>query len=80
MNREETAPPSSLFMRTAVGLMPSVVLVAINNTPDGALLLPGCEFDLLLPDGSGESTAVPFEGPQALLSPRQLMLGARWSF
>jgi len=35
---------------------------------------------VLLPDGSGESVAVPFEGPQALLSPRQLMLGARWSF
>ena len=34
----------------------------------------------LIPDGSGDSVDVPFEGPQALLAPRQLMLGARWSF
>jgi hypothetical protein len=35
---------------------------------------------ILVPDGSGDSASVPFEGPTALLTPRQLILGARWSF
>ncbi len=35
---------------------------------------------VLLPDGSGESVPVAFEAPSAIISPRQVILGARWSF
>jgi outer membrane receptor protein involved in Fe transport len=35
---------------------------------------------VLLPDGSGDTASVPFEGPTGIQAPRQIMLGARWSF
>ena len=35
---------------------------------------------ILIPDGSGDTAAVPFEGPTGIIAPRQIMLGARWSF
>ena len=35
---------------------------------------------ILVPDGSGDSVTVPFEGPTSLMAPRQIILGARWSF
>ena len=35
---------------------------------------------VLLPDGSGETVSVPFEAPTGIQAPRQIMLGARWSF
>ena len=35
---------------------------------------------VLVPDGSGDTATVAFEGPTGLLTPRQMILGARWSF
>ncbi len=37
-------------------------------------------MSVLLPDGSGDERAGSVRGAEALLAPRQIMLGARWSF
>jgi hypothetical protein len=55
----------------------------LNLTNEGAVTNRNARtpsVSVLLPDGSGDTTSVPFEGPTAIQAPRQLMLGARWSF
>jgi hypothetical protein len=32
------------------------------------------------PAAAGSTTSIPFGGPAAILSPRQIQIGARWSF
>jgi hypothetical protein len=55
----------------------------LNITNEGTVIARNARVpsvSILVPDGSGDSASVPFEGPTGLLSPRQIILGARWSF
>jgi hypothetical protein len=55
----------------------------LNITNEGTVIVRNARtpsVTVLVPDGSGDTAVVPFEGPTTLLTPRQLYLGARWSF
>ncbi len=55
----------------------------LNLTNEGTVIARNARVpsvSVLVPDGSGDTATVAFEGPTGLLAPRQIILGARWSF
>jgi hypothetical protein len=55
----------------------------LNITNEGTVIGRNARVpsvSILVPDGSGDSVSVPFEAPTSIVAPRQIMLGARWSF
>jgi hypothetical protein len=63
----------SVYSDITNALNADTVTAVVTNIAGGSVLNPP-------PAAKGSTTLVPFNGPTSVLAPRQIQVGARWSF